>query len=76
MIWKVFVSAVGEDCDGHGWHTNGLEFATKEEADKWGEDLLGRWFGAKEFRSVQMEAGTPSSTRLNIREWWNNSELS
>ena len=46
-------SWVCEANDGSGFARNGLRFATKEEADKWGSGLMWRWLGCKEVRSVQ-----------------------
>lgn len=56
--WKVFVSVHGEDCDEHGWHTNGMKYETKEESDKAGSDLFRRWTAVKawESRLVEIEA--------------------
>jgi hypothetical protein len=47
MSWKPEVFAEGE------WTGNGLRFATKEESDKWGFDLLMRWFVPTDSRSVE-----------------------
>lgn len=64
-VWKVFVSAYGEDCNEHGWHSNGLTFDTKEAADEWGNGLMNRWSGAKDFRSVHVE---PDCTKLMLQD--------
>jgi len=47
MSWKPEVHAEGE------WVGNGLVFATKAESDKWGQDLLNRWFVPDAARSVE-----------------------
>lgn len=41
-------------CEGK-WETNGLRFATKEEADKYGRDLLNRWLVPTDSRSVECD---------------------
>jgi len=38
--------------DGSGFASNGLRFATKEEAEKSGRETFNRWMGAKEMRVV------------------------
>jgi hypothetical protein len=55
--WACWVLAHGET----EWATNALRFATKEEADAWGRDLLGRWTAAKETES------RPSTDPVNYR---------
>ena len=35
------------------WTGNGLVFATKEEAERWGADLLMRWFVPTDSRAVE-----------------------
>jgi hypothetical protein len=50
VSYVVAVSVYGEDCDAHGWHINGLVFATATEADVWGDGLLARWTMAKSYR--------------------------
>lgn len=37
------------------WSGNGLRFATKEEAEQWGSDLLGRWFVPTDSRAVESD---------------------
>lgn len=44
-MYKVWVKAVGES----SYNTNALEFDTIENANNYGNDLLGRWFGADSF---------------------------
>ena len=44
-MYKVWVLGVGEST----YATNGLEFNTVDDATKWGNDLLMRWFGADRF---------------------------
>lgn len=48
MSWKPEIHAEGE------WVRNGLAFATKEESDLWGQDLLMRWFVPDDARSVEV----------------------
>jgi hypothetical protein len=38
--------------DGSGWAPNGLFFATKEEADAYGRNLMWRWLACRETRPV------------------------
>jgi hypothetical protein len=47
MSWKPEVFAEG------AWTGNGLAFATKEEAEQWGADLLMRWFVPTDSRAVE-----------------------
>jgi hypothetical protein len=47
MSWKPEVFAEG------AWTGNGLAFATKEEAERWGADLLMRWFVPTDSRAVE-----------------------
>jgi hypothetical protein len=49
MSWKPEVFADGS------WSGNGLAFATKEESDLWGRDLLMRWFVPTDSRSVESD---------------------
>jgi hypothetical protein len=49
MSYKVEVLAIGEST----WTSNGLRFAKWTEANASGCELLGRWFGAKDFRVVE-----------------------
>jgi len=51
MSWKPEVYIPGED----KWHGNGLVFATKEEAETWARDLLGRWYVPTESRAVETD---------------------
>lgn len=44
-MFKVWILGVGEST----FATNALEFATVEEANTYGNDLLSRWFGADRF---------------------------
>lgn len=41
-MYKAWVLASGE----RTWATNGLEFATVDEAQAYAKDLFSRWFGA------------------------------
>lgn len=47
--WKPEVFADNE------WCGNAMRFATKEEADLWGADLLMRWFVPTDHRSVESD---------------------
>lgn len=38
--------------DSGTWAGNALRFATQEEADAYGRDLMGRWFAVREVRTV------------------------
>jgi hypothetical protein len=48
MSFKVEILAVGET----KFVANALRFGTDQEGKDYGNDLLSRWFGAKEFRVV------------------------
>ena len=37
------------------WTGNGLRFATKDEAERWGNGLLTRWFVPSDNRAVESE---------------------
>jgi hypothetical protein len=37
------------------WSGNAMRFATQVEADKWGQDLLMRWFVPTDNRSVESD---------------------
>jgi hypothetical protein len=45
MSHKCFVRAIGET----SYNSNALAFATPEEANSYGNELLSRWFGASDF---------------------------
>jgi hypothetical protein len=47
MSWKPEVCVSGK------WAGNALVFATKEEAEQWGRDLLLRWFVPTDSRAVE-----------------------
>lgn len=49
MAWKPEMQVEGK------WCRNGLVFATKEEADAQGHDLLMRWFVPTDHRSVEVD---------------------
>jgi hypothetical protein len=49
--WKVEVLGVGEKT----WVSNGLRFATQEEAQDSGFELSCRWFGMEDFRTAESE---------------------
>lgn len=46
--WRMEVVVYGE----RTWATNGLRFATKDDADAYGRALFSRWTGAQFMRSV------------------------
>jgi hypothetical protein len=48
MSWQAEMQAVAGD-----WATNGMYFATEQEARDYGKELLSRWFGAKDTRPIQ-----------------------
>ncbi len=56
------VSFKAEFDDGSGFTSNALRFATKEEAELYADDLMGRWMGARDSRVV------PSDEPVN-RKW-------
>jgi hypothetical protein len=47
MSWKPEVFAEGE------WCGNDLVFETRDEAERWGRDLLYRWFVPTDSRAVE-----------------------
>lgn len=49
MSFKVEVLGVGEKT----WVSNGLRFATAQEADDSGHELSMRWFGMSEYRVAE-----------------------
>jgi len=49
MAWNPEVFTEGE------WVGNGLFFATKEEAEQWGRDLLARWYVPTDSRAVEVD---------------------
>ena len=51
MSWKPQVQVRGED----KWHSNGLAFATKEEAEASAADLYSRWTLTTAHRAVESE---------------------
>jgi hypothetical protein len=51
---KSFNAEVIADASGQ-WVGNGLYFATRDEADRYGRDLMGRWIAVREIRSVECE---------------------
>jgi hypothetical protein len=51
MNFKVEVRVVGEN----SFHSNGLVFATEDEAKRYGKDLWGRWFSVEEYRIAEVE---------------------
>ncbi len=57
--------------DGSGWGRNGLVFATKEESDAWGADLMMRWLACREVRSVETdEPPTHQMRRVSDGHLW------
>lgn len=51
---KKFKVEVIADSSGE-WVGNGLKFATREEAQHYGEDLFSRWTAVREWRIVESE---------------------
>jgi hypothetical protein len=49
MSWKPEVLVEGK------WSGNGMAFATKEEAEAWGVDLLRRWIVPRDSRAVESD---------------------
>jgi len=37
------------------WYSNGVRFATKQEADDYGRDLMGRWTLVTDVRSTEAD---------------------
>jgi hypothetical protein len=58
MSWKPQVKVAGED----KWHSNGLAFATEEEAATRAWDLWSRWAMATDHRAI--ESDEPVNYRL------------
>lgn len=58
MVYKVFVSVFGEDCDQHGWHTNSMDYITEEEAKREGQSLSNRWTLVKYWKVREVAPGT------------------
>jgi hypothetical protein len=56
MSWKPEVLVDG------AWSGNGMAFETKEEAERWGLDLLARWIVPRDSRAV--ESDEPVNYRL------------
>jgi hypothetical protein len=50
-----------EVCVDGGWSTNALRFATAEEADAYGKELLSRWWVPSDHRAA------PSDDPVNYR---------
>lgn len=50
MAWKSEVIADSSDT----WATNSCVFATKEEADAAGHELMRRWFAVRKTRSTEV----------------------
>ena len=59
LRYVVAVAVYGEDCDAHGWHGNGLVFATAADAASWGAGLLTRWLKARAYRVDVVETDKP-----------------
>lgn len=60
MPFKVYVKVAGEDCDTHGWHSNGIGYATMEAASEAAESLFSRWMAVKEYKVIEVPEGTPA----------------
>lgn len=61
MAWKMEVTT----CD--DWASNACVFATKEEADAAGHELMSRWFAVRETRSV--EVAKPVNYRFDFEAY-------
>ena len=51
--WKMQVQTVGDGPD--TWTGNGCAFATEEEADAAGEELMDRWFAVTKTRTIESD---------------------
>ena len=51
MSYKAEIKAVGES----SYNSNGLRFATAQEAKDYADELLSRWFGAESYRIIESE---------------------
>ena len=60
MSWKPEIKTINQAT----WTANGLRFATKEEAIRWGEDLFQRWMLVDEWRAT--ESDEPVNYRLDF----------
>jgi hypothetical protein len=49
------------------WNSNGLRFATEQEANEYGKELLSRWTVPKAHRVVPSE--DPVNYRFNFKEY-------
>jgi len=49
-----FKSEVQTDDSGK-WYSNAIRFATSEEADRYVEDLVGRWYAVRCARTVETD---------------------
>lgn len=61
-MYKVWVLAYGEI----NYATNGLEFNTIEDAIAYANDLLSRWFGAKEYAILPNNLTSYNFTQCEI----------
>ena len=55
MSWVPVIEVEGD------WVANGMRFATREEAERWGSDLMSRWFSSTDRRADE------SSDRVTYR---------
>jgi hypothetical protein len=63
ISWKTEVLVEGK------WATNALRFATKEEAEASGNELLSRWFVPSDSRAAESE--DPVNYRFDFAEYRN-----
>jgi len=63
VSYAAYIRAHGET----SFNTNGLRFATREEADGYARELMSRWFGAAEY-SVR-ETPDPVNHRWDASTW-------
>lgn len=63
-MYKVWVLGVGEN----SYCTNEREFDTVGKAKDYGEDLLGRWFGAEDFQVLPLEFDGVDTSIKNISD--------
>jgi hypothetical protein len=61
--WKCWVHGIGD----RDFTSNGLVFATKEEAESYGAELLSRWYGADRIEARQSDE--PPTHRFNYETY-------
>ena len=63
-MYKVLVHGLGEKT----YVGNGLEFETVDAAMLYGNELLGRWFGADDFQVLPVEFDGPFDTETVVSQ--------